>query len=92
MVEVPGGCEVQCFVMVDDKDERLVIAVGDALTGEALLGCLAEEPAVVQLASHGLMRETGCVNRAAFQVCVCVCVCRCRCRCLSVRVFIPVSL
>ena len=74
---VAAGCNVQCLVMVDDRDERLVVAVGDALTGEALLRSLFEEPAVVQLSSHGLMRETAYVNRAAFQVCVCVCVCVC---------------
>lgn len=68
IARVLGGCEVQCLLMVDECDERLVVAVGDALTGEALLGCLFEEPAVVQLASHGLMQETACVNRAAFQV------------------------
>lgn len=68
VVRVPGRCEVQCLLMVDERDERLVVAIGDALTGEALLGCLFEEPAVVQLVSHGLMQETACVNRAAFQV------------------------
>lgn len=63
-----GGCKVRCLIMVDEREERLVVAVGDALTGEALLGSLFEEPAAVQLASHGLMRETAYVNWAAFQV------------------------
>lgn len=63
-----AGCEVQCLLMVDDREGRLVVAVGDALTGEALMGSLIEEPEMVQLASHGLMRETAYVNRAAFQV------------------------
>lgn len=63
-----AGCEVQCLLMVDEREGRLVVAVGDALTGEALMGSLIEEPEMVQLASHGLMRETAYVNRAAFQV------------------------
>ncbi|CAM9383434.1 unnamed protein product [Laminaria digitata] len=62
-----AGCEVRCLLMVDERERRLVVAVGDNLTGEALLGCLFQEPAVVQLASHGLMRETAYVNWAAFQ-------------------------
>lgn len=67
IVEV-AGCEVQCLLMVDEREKRLVVAVGDALSGEALMGSLFEEPATLQLASHGLMRETAYVNRAAFQV------------------------
>ena len=63
-----AGCKVRCLLMVDEREERLVVAVGDDLTGEALLASLFEEPAVVQLASHGLMRETAYVNWAAFQV------------------------
>lgn len=68
-----AGCEVRCFLMLDERgvedgEGRLVVAVGDSLTGEALLESLFEEPAVVQLASHGLMRETAYVNRVAFQV------------------------
>ncbi|CAN0339840.1 unnamed protein product, partial [Ectocarpus sp. 8 AP-2014] len=70
-----AGCEVRCFLMLDERggeegEGRLVVAVGDSLTGEALLESLFEEPAVVQLASHGLMRETAYVNRVAFQ-CAC---------------------
>ncbi|CAM9335995.1 unnamed protein product [Ectocarpus sp. 12 AP-2014] len=70
-----AGCEVRCFLMLDERGGeegggRLVVAVGDSLTGEALLESLFEEPAVVQLASHGLMRETAYVNRVAFQ-CAC---------------------
>ncbi|CAN0522424.1 unnamed protein product [Ectocarpus sp. 12 AP-2014] len=70
-----AGCEVRCFLMLDERggaegEGRLVVAVGDSLTGEALLESLFEEPAVVQLASHGLMRETAYVNRMAFQ-CAC---------------------
>lgn len=65
-----GGCDVQCLLLVDEPEERLVVAVGDALSGEALMRSLIEEPAVVQLASHGLMRETAYVNRVAFQVCI----------------------
>lgn len=61
-------CEVQCLLMVDEREGRLLLAIGDALSGEVLLDSLLEEPAVVQLASHGLMRETAYVNRAAFQV------------------------
>lgn len=67
-----AGCEVRCFLMLEEREGeeegRLVVAVGDSLTGEALLQSLFEEPAVVQLASHGLMRETAYVNRMAFQV------------------------
>lgn len=70
VLTVMGGCEVQCLVMVDDRDKRLVVAVGDALTGEALFASLFEEPAVVHLASYGLMRETAYVNRVAFQVAI----------------------
>ncbi|CAN0087892.1 unnamed protein product, partial [Hapterophycus canaliculatus] len=68
-----AGCEVRCLLMLDEKEGegreggRLVVAVGDALTGEALLQSLIEEPAVVQLASYGLMREVAYVNRVAFQ-------------------------
>ncbi|CAN0232300.1 unnamed protein product, partial [Ectocarpus sp. 4 AP-2014] len=67
-----AGCEVRCFLMLDEGGGgegggRLGVAVGDSLTGEALLESLFEEPAVVQLASHGLMRETAYVNRVAFQ-------------------------
>lgn len=70
VVTVMGGCDVQCLVMVDDRDKRLVVAVGDSLTGEALFASLFEEPAVVRLASYGLMRETAYVNRVAFQVAI----------------------
>lgn len=74
-----AGCEVRCLLMLEEREGeedgkgegeegRLVVAVGDSLTGAALLQSLFEEPAVVQLASHGLMRETAYVNRAAFQV------------------------
>lgn len=62
------GAAVQCLPMVDERDRRLVLAVGDALTGEALLRSLIEKPAVLQLAAHGLVQETAYVNRAAFQV------------------------
>lgn len=72
VLTVMGGCEVQCLVMVDDRDKRLVVAVGDALTGEALFASLFEEPAVIRLASYGLMRETAYVNRVAFQVAISV--------------------
>lgn len=71
LVPVEGageGVEVQCLMMVDDRDERLLLAVGDNLTGEALIGSLSAEPAIIQLASHGLVRETAYVNAAAFQV------------------------
>lgn len=73
-VVTAAGCEVRCLLMLDEQEGegreggRLVVAVGDALTGEALLESLIEEPAVVQLASHGLMREVAYVNRVAFQV------------------------
>ena len=81
-----AGCEVRCLLMLEEREgdgegegegegDRLVVAVGDSLTGAALLQSLFEEPAVVQLASHGLMRETAYVNRAAFQVCVDGCTC-----------------
>ncbi|CAM9791700.1 unnamed protein product, partial [Discosporangium mesarthrocarpum] len=62
-----SGCKVQCSLMVDGRDERLVVGVGDDLNGAALLGILFEEPMAVQLASHGLMRETIFVNRGAFE-------------------------
>lgn len=66
-----AGCEVRCLLMLEEREGeegRLVVAIGDSLTGEALLQSLFEEPAMVQLASHGLMRETAYVNRVAFQV------------------------
>lgn len=66
-----AGCEVRCLLMLEEREGeegRLVVAVGDSLTGEVLLQSLFEEPAVVQLASHGLMRETAYVNRVSFQV------------------------
>eukprot|EP00903_Cladosiphon_okamuranus_P009799 g9316.t1 len=73
-----AGCEVRCLLMLEEREKggegegegeegRLVVAVGDSLTGAALLQSLFEGPAVVQLASYGLMRETAYVNRAAFQ-------------------------
>lgn len=71
-----AGCEVRCLLMLEEREGeegRLVVAVGDSLTGETLLQSLFEEPAVVQLASHGLMRETAYVNRVAFQVSLAFC-------------------
>ncbi|CAM9144043.1 unnamed protein product [Choristocarpus tenellus] len=62
-----AGCQVRCCLMVDRQNRRLVVAVGDSLTGAALLGSLYELPEPMQLASHGLMRETMFVNRRVFQ-------------------------